>query len=76
MGTAQGKGEEHTRDAHKSPQTASPREVAHPITCTAAAQGRGKGTVSVRARAEQEPSYDTAWPVALSRSRVESTMRG
>lgn len=76
MGTAQGKGEERTRDAHTSPQTASPREVAHPITCTAAAQGRGKGTVSGRARAEQEPGYDTAWPVAPSRSRVETTMRG
>lgn len=76
MGTAQGKGEDCPRDAHASPQTPSPREVARPIACTAAVQGTGKRTASGRAthgREEQEPSYDTAWPVAPSPCRVETT---
>lgn len=79
MGTAQGKGQDCARDAHTSPQTPSPGEAAHPITCTAAVWGMGKGMASSRAthgRAEREPSYDTAWPVAPSPSCVEIMRRG
>lgn len=43
MGMAQGKGEDCARDAPTSPQTTSPREKAHPITCTLRLRAEAKG---------------------------------